>query len=125
MVHTSDVAPFTVTGIDSGALYVQQNSREQKVHIYLFTCATTGAIHLEVVTDLSTHTFLLAFRRFTSRRCLPQTVISNNGSTYLAAAEELHHCWHLKNWKKRLVDKEFKGSLSQNALYGMEAFGKD
>jgi len=90
MVCTSDVAPFTVTDIDfTGALYVQQNSREQKVYICLFTCAITRDIHLEVVTDLSTHTFLLAFRRFTSRRFLPQTIISDNGSTYLAVAEEL------------------------------------
>ena len=45
VVRTSDVAPFTVTGIDfTGALYVQQNSREQKVYICLFTCATTRAI---------------------------------------------------------------------------------
>jgi len=103
MVRTSDVPPFTVTGIDfTGALYVQQNTREQKVYICLFTCATTRAIHLEVVTDLSTHTFLLAFRRFTSRRSLPQTVISDNGSTYLAAAEELSSLFASEELKETL-----------------------
>ena len=61
-VHTCDVAPFTVTGVDfMGTLYVRQNQSEHKVYIYLFTCATSRAIHLEVVTDLSTYTFLLAF----------------------------------------------------------------
>jgi len=34
-------------------------------------------------------TFLLAFRRFASRRSLPQIIISDNASTYLAAADEL------------------------------------
>jgi len=103
MVRTSDVASFTVTGIDfMGALYIQQNSREQKVYICSFTCATTRAMHLEVVTDLSTHTFLLAFHRFACRRSLPQTVISNNGSTYLAAAEELSSLLESEELKEML-----------------------
>ena len=63
-----DVAPFTVTGIDfTGALYVQMNGVESKVYICLFTCATTRGVHLEIVTDLTTDTFLLALRRFASR----------------------------------------------------------
>ena len=38
---------------------------------------------------LSTETFLQAFRIFSSRKSLPRTVISDNASTYLAAADEL------------------------------------
>ena len=70
--RTQDVLPFTVTGIDfTGALYVQQGSDEVKVYICLFTFATTRALHLEVFTDLSTKTFLLAFCRFASRKARP------------------------------------------------------
>ena len=88
--RTQDLPPFTVTGIDfTGALYVQQGSAEVKVYICLFTCAMTRAIHLEVVTDLSTEIFLLAFRRFTNRKGLPHTVICDNVSTYLSVAKEL------------------------------------
>ena len=62
-----DVVPFTVTGIDfTGALYIQVNSVESKVYICLFMCTTTRAVHLEIVTDLTTETFLLALRRFAS-----------------------------------------------------------
>ena len=93
-----DVVPFTVTGIDfSGALYVQMNGTESKVYICLFTCATTRAIHLEIVTDLSTETFLLALRRFASRKSLPQIIVSDNGSTYLSAAEELKELLSSRN----------------------------
>ena len=89
--RTQDTPPFTVTGVDfTGALYVQQKGEEIKVYICLFTCATTRAIHLEVVTDLSTETFLLAFCRFASRKSLPQLMVSDNASTYTLAAEELH-----------------------------------
>ena len=88
--RTQDLTPFTVTGVDfTGALYVHHNNEEQKVYICLFTCATTRAVHLEVVNDLSMETFLLAFRRFASRKSLPQVMMSDNASTYLSAAEEL------------------------------------
>ena len=92
-VRVQEVPPFSVTGVDFiGALYVKQNDGgEGKVYICLFTCATSRAIHLEVVTDLSTATFLLAFRRFAARRSLPQIMMSDNASTYASAAEELIH----------------------------------
>ena len=88
--RTQSLPPFTVTGVDfTGALYIRHNHEEHKVYICLFTCATTRAVHLEVVNDLSMETFLLAFRRFASRKSLPQVMMSDNASTYLSAAEEL------------------------------------
>ena len=92
---TTKVIGTWTTGIDfTGAMYVRQPQSEQKVYICLFTCATTRAIHLEIVTDLSVETFLLAFRRFASRRSLPQIIVSNNASTYTAAADELQELLH-------------------------------
>ena len=86
----------------TGALYVQHSGKEEKVYVCLFTCATTRAVHLEIVTDLSTDTFLLAFRRFASRKSLPHVVISDNGSTYLSAAEELQTLLSCKDLKESL-----------------------
>ena len=58
---------FTVTGVDyTGALYVRTPNGERKVYICLFTCASSRAIHLEIVTHLSEESFLHAFRHFTS-----------------------------------------------------------
>jgi len=58
-----------------------------------FACShvprTSRAIHLEVVTDLTVETFLLAFRKFTGRWSLPQIVVPDNASTYLEAADKL------------------------------------
>lgn len=82
--------PFTVTGVDfTGALYIRTPEGENKVYICLFTCANTRAVHLEVVSDLSEETFLQAFRRFSSRKSLPRLMVSDNASTFMAAAEEL------------------------------------
>ena len=62
---------------------------EHKVYICLFTCAVSKAVHLKVVMELSMECFLQAFRRFASRRSLPRLMLSDNATTYLAAAEEL------------------------------------
>ena len=69
---------------------MKRAEQEVKVYLCLFTCATTCTIHLEIVQDLSTETFLLAFRKFAGQWSLPKLMISDNGSTYMSAAEELH-----------------------------------
>ena len=86
-----EAPPFTVTGVDfTGAFNVRNNDGQtSKVYVCLFTCANTRAVHLEVVTDLTENTFLLAFRRFASRKSLPEVMISDNASTYIAAAKQI------------------------------------
>ena len=89
-IRVRDAPPFTITRVDfTGALYVQGYNQELKVYICLFTCATSRAIHLKVVNDLSVDIFLLSFKRFASRRSLPHIMVSDNASTYQSAAEEL------------------------------------
>ena len=107
-----DTTPFTVTGVDfTGALYVRSNSTESKVYVCLFTCASSRALHLEVVTSLTEDCFLQAFRRFASHKSLPEKMISDNASTYLSAAEELKRLFLLPSLKeafgRRGVDWQF------------------
>jgi len=88
--QVSHTDPFTVTGVDyTGALYVRAPGGECKVYLCLFTCAVSRAIHLEVVPDLTADSFLQAFRRFAGRRSAPKLLISDNSSTFTAAAKEL------------------------------------
>ena len=88
--RTREGKPFEITGVDfMGALYVKTPEGENKLYICLFTCGLTGAVHLEVVNHLNAETFLQAFRRFVSRKSLPQLMLSDNASTYLAAAKDL------------------------------------
>ena len=61
----------------------------KKAWICLYTCCVLRAIHLELVPDLSTHTFVRSFRRFTARRGFPRMVLSDNGKTFRAAAKSL------------------------------------
>ena len=90
VTRTQASRPFQVTGVDfTGALYVRSTEGEKKVYVCLFTCAVTRAVHLEVVTDLSVETFLIALRRFSSRRSTPSVMMSDNVSTYQATTDEL------------------------------------
>ena len=50
----------------------------------------TKAVHIEVVTTLTTKAFLAALRRFIARRGKPKIVYSDNGSKFQGAANELH-----------------------------------
>ena len=79
---------FATVGIDyCGPLYVSIRKGEEncKAYIILFTCASTRALHLEVVTNLTTRSFLLALKRFVSRRGIPN-VVTDNASTFKSAA---------------------------------------
>ena len=67
------------------------------IYVCLFTCAITRTVHLEIVTDLNTENFLQTFRRFSSRKSLPAVMISDNASTYLAAADELEELFSSKS----------------------------
>lgn len=86
--------PFGVCGVDyAGPLLANVGGKACKVWIALFVCATTRAVHLEVVVNLSTDEFLLAFRRFTSRRAKPQKIFSDNATTFRAAVEAIDCTW--------------------------------
>ncbi|XP_073950917.1 uncharacterized protein [Choristoneura fumiferana] len=54
-----------------------------------FVCLATKAVHLELVSDLSTPAFLAAFRRLCARRGIPQHMYSDNGTNFVGAARVL------------------------------------
>ncbi|GFW54162.1 integrase catalytic domain-containing protein [Trichonephila clavipes] len=65
----SQLLPFTVIGVDfTGPVYVKLGNDTEKSYIAFFTCAVTRAVHIELVSGLSSRKFILALRRFLSRR---------------------------------------------------------
>jgi len=86
--------PFSKVGIDfAGPLRMKefklQKAREYKVYISVFVCMTVKAVHLEIVTDLSTPTFLAAFNRFVARRGLPTDIYSDCGTNFVGMSRQL------------------------------------
>ena len=74
---------FLYTGVDYfGPLFAKTAEASVKVWVALFTCLSTRAVHLELVTDMSSEQFLLAFRRFVSRRGVPRAMWSDNAPQF-------------------------------------------
>jgi len=86
--------PFSQTGIDfAGPFMCRESLRRKalthKAYLALFVCMSTKAIHLEVVTSLSTEAFIAALHRFISRRGLPSDIYSDNATNFTGAANYL------------------------------------
>ncbi|GBM13210.1 hypothetical protein AVEN_187982-1 [Araneus ventricosus] len=95
-IRVEQSAPFTIIGVDfAGPLFVKDTNA--KHYILLITCAVTRSVHLELVGDKTTDTFLLAFRRFISRRGLCSVVISDNARTFKRAELEIKRIWNILN----------------------------
>ena len=81
---------FKICGTDYlGSFRYRQNRNECKAWGLLFTCLCTRCIHVELVTSLDLNSFLLAYTRFTNLRGPVDTMYSDNGSTFCAAADRL------------------------------------
>ena len=114
MIKMQQTIPFSVTGVDyTGPLYVKSEKGEKKSYICLFTCAATGALHLDVTPDLTERCFLQAFRRFSRRKSLPSRMVSDNASTFTASAEELKELFQSLSPKQTLANRGSFGSSYQ------------
>ena len=60
-----------------------------KRYLCLFTCLCTRAAHLEMSYSLDTDSFLNALSRMISRRGRPSYVVSDNGTNFVAAENEI------------------------------------
>ncbi|XP_071051336.1 uncharacterized protein [Onthophagus taurus] len=86
--------PFHTTGVDYAGPFLLKNKRGRgaktsKCYICLFVCFVTRAIHLELVSELTSEAFLSALRRFAARRGKPQKMYSDNGTNFVGANREL------------------------------------
>ncbi|XP_055910832.1 uncharacterized protein LOC129945200 [Eupeodes corollae] len=82
--------PFTNTGCDYAGPFViklskGRKSKLSKAYFAIFVCMSTKAIHLELVSDLTTDAFLAAFKRFVSRRGKCANMYSDNGTNFQGA----------------------------------------
>lgn len=85
--------PFIKCGVDYAGpvLIINRRGRGAKTiksYICLFVCFVTRAIHLELVSDLSSDAYLLALKRFISRRGKPAEIFSDNGKNFVGLKNE-------------------------------------
>ncbi|XP_071040602.1 uncharacterized protein [Parasteatoda tepidariorum] len=78
---------FEVIGVDvTGPSFTKDN---KKVWIAIFTCVIYRAVHLELLTSISTDNFILAIRRFIVRRGRPSIIYSDYGTNFIGTNNSL------------------------------------
>ncbi|XP_050294291.1 uncharacterized protein LOC126734638 [Anthonomus grandis grandis] len=100
--------PFSVSGVDYAGPFslrdrTGRNFRTNKAYIAFFVCFATKAIHLELVSDLTSECFLAALYRFMSRRGKCIQIYSDQGTTFVGALNELNA--FLKEHSSTISDK--------------------
>ena len=79
--------PFDKVGIDYfGPMYVDTTD---KVWALLITCATSRAVHIELVRSQSSADLALALRRFFAIRGTPALIVSDNAKTFRALLNQI------------------------------------
>ena len=86
--------PFHHTGVDYAGPFmvssmIGRRKTQVKAYVAVFVCFSTKAVHLELVSDLTTPKFLSALTRFISRRARSATINSDNGTTFVGANNAL------------------------------------
>ena len=72
LCRVKDDPGFTYTGVNyAGPLYVrvEYTSKSTKIWISLYTRLVTREVHLDIVSDASTETFIICLKRFAARSC--------------------------------------------------------
>lgn len=95
----SDEPPFSHTGADCfGPFVITKGRTEFKRYGCLFICLTTRAIHLEVLPDLTTDSFINALRRFFARRGPSTHFYTDNGTNFTGAERVLKE--EIRKWNQ-------------------------
>lgn len=112
---------FSHCGLDyAGPVKVRASAgrgiTSRKAYISLFVCLFTRAIHLELVGDYSTPSFLNAYVRFCSRRGLPHLMYSDNGTMFVGAEKELAFAYRAAICDPNFLNKTACDNVSWNFI---------
>lgn len=85
--------PFVNSGVDfCGPMRIHYKSRgkhPQKCYVAIFCCFATKAVHIEVVSDLTTDAFIAALKRFMSRRGNCRKLYCDNATNFVGARNKI------------------------------------
>ncbi|KAL4123160.1 hypothetical protein QTP88_015383 [Uroleucon formosanum] len=100
--------PFARTGIDfCGPINIRSGIRRVqsiKSYIAVFVCFVTRAMHLELVSDLTTNAFMAALFRFMARRGQCSHIYSDNGTNFAGTEKELRSYFKVLSGKRSIQE---------------------
>ncbi|GBO34381.1 hypothetical protein AVEN_174602-1 [Araneus ventricosus] len=110
-------APFSNTGVDFAGPFLikykgQRKGTLHKVYVAIFVCMSTKAVHIEMVTDLTSEAFISTLKRFFARRGKCSTLFSDNATNFVGAQAELKKLHNLINYP----DDNLSNFLASDAI---------
>ena len=82
--RVEEASPFLNVGIDYfGPIPIRNGNSTQTIHVAIFVCLVTRAIHLEIARDTTAIEFLRTLVRFVSIRGKPSFVLSDNAPNFV------------------------------------------
>ncbi|XP_066261302.1 uncharacterized protein [Euwallacea similis] len=86
--------PFSAVAVDYAGPFELKDGKTRsrktiKGYICIFVCLAVKAVHIEVVTDLTSDGFLSMLKRFVSRRGLCSSIYSDNATNFVGCKNEL------------------------------------
>ena len=108
--------PFSHTGIDcAGPIQIRMSKgrgmKTYKGNIAVFICCTTKALHLEAVSDLTSQSFIAAYKRFAAGRGHCKHIYSDCGSNFIGA--------------NKILEKELQDAIKQSSEYMAKKLAED
>nr|XP_044249382.1 uncharacterized protein LOC123002819 [Drosophila takahashii] len=104
--------PFAISGVDLcgpfSTSYRIRGKVPYKTYMAVLICFATKAVHVKLVSDLSTNTFVLCLKRIVGRRGLPESIWCDNATNFVGAHSQL--------------DEFRKQLFSQQALQDLKTF---
>ena len=96
------VRRFCHIGINcTGHIMAKIKGKEHKFHMLSFTCLNVRACHIELIPEMSTNQFCLAFARFSSFYGVPFHVYSDNAKSFIAAVNMIAVVFRSSPFKER------------------------
>ncbi|GFW52081.1 integrase catalytic domain-containing protein [Trichonephila clavipes] len=92
--------PFNVSGVDfCGLFYIKYKGQRKgvynKIYVCIFICFVSKAVHLDIVTDLTSNAFIATLKRFIFRRGKCAKLYSDNATNFVGANIELKKMFNL------------------------------
>ena len=114
--------PFTYVGMDCfGPFITKQNRKEVKRYGLLFTCLCSRAVHIEMLDDMSTDSFINGLRCFMAIRGIVRQIRCDQGSNFVGAKNEFEK--ELKSAKLNSFMAEKQCEFVMNAPYSSHTGG--
>lgn len=93
-VRVTPGRPFQDCGVDFGGPFtIKENfvrtTKTLKAYVALFICMRTRAVHLELVSSLTSASFIAALRRFTGQRGRSNTIFCDNATNFVGSKNEI------------------------------------